>query len=558
VIAGPSFTVGHPERTTVFPNLHVGKVPKVRHSGKALYVCRPDSARLVKKFFDGKQRKLRLSQVKRCRFRNIQAAINHAKSGYRIRILPGVYKEKPSRRVPVGGYEEPPCNNDYVETEGFTNTAPPPAGPRSNDPPVRPDRNYQVKCPNSKNLIEIVGDPRHEPDPQNPIAPKCLQLCHLQVEGLGKNPRQVKIIGDRKKLDVFRVDRANGVVLRNFLVEQSAFNGIDFVEANGFRVQDIVARYNQDYGILSFTSVHGLYNRITAYGNGDSGVYPGSNQKGCDPDPDTGICGDDPGSRSGCGPTTTEIKNSNSYGNTLGYSGTAGNSTYLHYNRFHDNANGISTDSFAAGHPGMPQECAKWVNNKIYSNNHNIFTAKRQSYCGDTPFVKRKRRRVCPQFQVPVGTGIIQAGSNRNLVARNQIWDNWRAGVLLFYVPATLRGDNEASHQQDTSNGNRYIDNKMSTRPGGKVDPNGVDFLWDGAGQGNCADGNKGAHGAATMQSNPLDHLPGCSSPLNTNVWTAGDGTTVPLMASCASWDPKNAPRPPGCDWFDTPPEPQP
>ena len=108
----------------------------------------------------------------------------------------------PSRRVPIGGYQEPPCDNDYVETEGFTNSAPPPVGPRSNDPPVRPDRNYQVACPNSKNLIEVVGDPRPEPDPLNPIEPKCLQLCHLQVEGLGNKPQQVRIVGDRQKLDV--------------------------------------------------------------------------------------------------------------------------------------------------------------------------------------------------------------------------------------------------------------------------------------------------------------------------------------------------------------------
>ena len=61
----------------------------------------------------------------------------------------------------------------------------------------------------------------------------------------------MKIIGDRKKLDVLRVDRADGIVIRNLLVEQSAFNGIDIVETNGFRIQNVVARYNQDYGVLS-------------------------------------------------------------------------------------------------------------------------------------------------------------------------------------------------------------------------------------------------------------------------------------------------------------------
>ena len=54
------------------------------------------------------------------------------------------------------------------------------------------------------------------------------------------------------------------------------------------------------------------------------------------------------------------------------------------------------------------------------------FTNARQHYCADTAFVERRRKIVCPQFQVPVGTGIIEAGANRNLVARNHIYDNWR------------------------------------------------------------------------------------------------------------------------------------
>ena len=119
------------------------------------------------------------------------------------------------------------------------------------------------------------------------------------------------------------------------------------------------------------------------------------------------------------------------------------------------------------------------------------------------------------------------------------------SGVLLFYVPASLRGDDEPTHQQDTSNGNHYMDNVMGKRPNGKADRNGVDFKWDGAGEGNCAEGNKGPGGAATMAPNSL---PKCANA--SPIWLPGDGTTVPLMASCASWDPKSMQRPPGCDWF--------
>ena len=559
VVLLPSLSGAHPERTTTFPDLHTGKVPEVRHSGKAIYVCNKGSRSAIKRAFSGKKEKHRLRQLDRCHHKNIQAAIDDAKSGYRIRILPGKYKEKPSRKIALGSFGKPPCADDYVETEGFTNTAPPPAGPRSNDPPVRPNRNYQVNCPNSKNLIEVVGDTRPEPDPDHPIAPECDQLCNLQIEGLGKKPTQVKIIGDRKKLDVLRVDRANGIVIRNLLVEQSAFNGIDVVETNGFRIQNVVSRYNQDYGVLSFTAVHGLYNQVTAYGNGDSGVYPGSNMKGCDPTGPAagyatkfdGTCGTDPGSRDSCGEPTTEIKNSNSYGNVLGYSGTAGNSTYLHDNRFHDNSAGLSTDSFAQGHPGMPQECVHWTNNDIYSNNVNNFTDERQTYCTDTPFENRKRSVVCPQFQVPVGTGALLAGANRNLIDKNHFYDNWRYGLMLFNVEAAIRNDNDPAHQNDTSSGNQILDNVMGVAPDGKPAPNGDDFLWDSGGQGNCFDGNVGPDGAAaTSAVGPLLACPGSPTFVPSN--PAVQGPLVP----CAAWDPQKLHMPPGCDWFMTPSKP--
>ena len=567
VVSLPALASAHPERTTTFPDLDQGSVPKVRHGGKAIFVCNKGSKARIKRIYKDKRKRerLRMRQLRRCDHRTIQSAVEDAKSGYRIRILPGKYKEKPSRRVAVGSFGNPPCADDYVETEGFSNSAPPPVGPRSNDPPVRPNRNYQVNCPTSKNLIEVVGDPRPEPDPDNPIKPVCLQLCNLQIEGLGRKPTQVKIIGDRKKLDVLRIDRADGIVIRNLLVEQSAFNGIDIVETSGFLIQDVVSRYNQDYGVLSFTAGHGLYNRVTAYGNGDSGVYPGSNQKGCVavgdyPIPGDGTCGSDPGSRDSCGELTTEIKNSNSYGNVLGYSGTAGNSTYLHDNKFHDNSAGLSTDSFAAGHPGMPQECVRWENNEIYSNNDNNFTTERQQYCSRTPFVDRQRKIVCPQFQVPVGTGILMAGANRNLIQNNKIWDNWRYGIFLLTVEAAIRGDQDPTHQTDTSNGNRILANTMGVDPSGNSDPNGSDLIWDGGGQGNCFAGNSGPGGAAATvapQVIGFDQIGACpGSPAYLPAQPAVQGAQVP----CAAWDPnvESLQNPPGCDWFMTPPEPQP
>ena len=111
--------------------------------------------------FSGKKERHRLRQLDRCNHKNIQDAVEDAKSGYRIRILPGKYKEMPSRRVAVGSYGNPPCADDYVETEGFANEAPPPAGPRSNDPPVRPQPELPGQLPD---LEEPDRGRRRSPD----------------------------------------------------------------------------------------------------------------------------------------------------------------------------------------------------------------------------------------------------------------------------------------------------------------------------------------------------------------------------------------------------------
>ena len=44
---------------------------------------------------------------------------------------------------------------------------------------------------------------------------------------------------------------------------------------------------------------------------------------------------------------------------------------WAHHNRFYDNATGIATDSLFPGHPGLPQDHARWSSNLIYDNNEN-------------------------------------------------------------------------------------------------------------------------------------------------------------------------------------------
>jgi hypothetical protein len=559
----PQLASSHPERPTSFPEQNgvppKSEIPTFRSSGPYLVVCKPGSAAVLRKEYKGAQLRHRLRILKRCKFADIQPAVDAAKSGDRVIIMPGRYEEMASRKVPFGAYHDgSKCGDDYAVTEGFGNTAPPPAGPRSNDPPVRPNRNFHLKCPNAHNLIMIAGDSRPETNVQSPSVPECNQRCNLQIEGYGKEPEDVLIVGDRKKTDVIRADRAWGLYLRNFAVEQASFNNIDVVETSGFRISRVVSRYAQNYGILTFTSVNGVYDHDVAYGNGDSGLYPGSTEKGCDVTPNAyATCNSlvkDQYQQQGCQRYSIEIRDSESYGNTLGYSGTAGNSTWVHDNKFHDNATGLTTDSFAAGHPGMPQECVKWENNDIYSNNNNVFSAERQDYCAKTPFPVRKVELVCPQFQSAVGTGILIGGGNRNLIRNNRIYDNHRWGMFLIGVPASLRNDNDPDHQRDTSNGNRFMSNTMGKAPDGSTSLNGLDVEWDGQGVGNCWQGNtSGGNSSTTLRSDPAS-LPDCPG---SAIYRESNPKVLIQNAPCTAWDPYKMPNPPGCDWFTTPPKPK-
>ena len=518
----PAAAAGHAERSTYYPDGSAGKRPEYRTTGRALVVCKPDSRRLIKASWSGhsarntKQRKRLTRLMRKCRFRHIQAAVDAAQTGDRIMLMPGTYREEPSRAIPV---KDPKCAGDqYWESSGDNH---------QEDGRV-PTFLHQHDCPNARNLIAIIGDSLDEDR-------VCDHKCNLQMEGLGRRARDVVIEGDRLKPDVIRADRADGFALHNVTVEQGAYNNIDLVETNGFRLTKIVTRWAKNYGALTFTSDNGLYDNVEAYGSGDSGVYPGSGPEGH------------------CARYGIEVTRVNSYGNTLGSSGTAGNGTWYHDNRMHDNATGVALDSFAPGHPGMPQDCSKWTSNDIYSNNVNPFVDDRDAYCNDVPFDKRRKDVVCPQFIAIVGAGFMWYGVNKNIVENNRIYDNWRSGMRLFWVPATLRGDNDPSDQNDTSNGNRITGNSFGIAPDGSAAPNGQDVLWDEQGVGNCWEGNQTATGKPLTSDPPS--LPDCasggsSSPVSNAVKTAAE-------APCVQWNPRTNPDPPGCSWFTSPPRPE-
>ncbi|MGH2978572.1 MAG: right-handed parallel beta-helix repeat-containing protein, partial [Solirubrobacterales bacterium] len=240
----PAGAGAHAERATFFPDPDAADFPGIRSTGPALVVCADDSKQRIKQFH-GKIRARQQRLLKDCEYDSIQAAVNDAQNNMRILVLPGVYEELGSRGPAPAG-----CEDVYERTENgqFALT-------------------YEEhrQCPNAQNLIAILGDTNGDRI--------CDSKCNIQIEGVAPSPDAVQLQGERAKLNVIRADRADGVILRNFTVEFSDFNNIYVLETNGFRIDRVVSGYSREYGILSFTSDHGIYENCETYGNGDSGVY---------------------------------------------------------------------------------------------------------------------------------------------------------------------------------------------------------------------------------------------------------------------------------------------
>ncbi|MGA8850454.1 MAG: right-handed parallel beta-helix repeat-containing protein [Aeromicrobium sp.] len=535
----------HEEREAGFPD-GKGTVPKYLGLSNSRYkvVCTSSSKKLIAKMPKGSLRTRNQQLLKSCRHRSIQDAVNAiTKTKTSVYILPGTYTESKYANSKPTGYcgSIKTASKDPIDTGQYIGSLTGEQSPEYGDGPVALSYPDQVRCPHNLNLIALLGDKT----PQDSSIQCNNALCGTQLIGTGRRPSDVLIDNKFSKLNAIRADRVGGVYLRNFTVQQAEFNAIYVLETDGFTIDKIVARANDEYGILAFASDHGLIKDVDAYYNGDSGIYPGS---ASDLNADS---------------TTTEVKryaveirDSRSHDNTLGYSGTAGNSVYAHGNKFYDNATGIATDSLFPGHPGLPQDHARWSRNEIFSNNENYSTKYVDTGICAKPMKERgyMNGTVCPVVPTPVGTGVLIAGGNFNMTDNNHIYDNWRFGTMQIWVPAPLRDEYDPEKLFDTSHGNQVFGNKLGITPSGKIAHNGLDHWWDDQGVGNCWEKNTSSRGTPTNNF-VIDPGP-CAG---------GGSKLVPGLAvkdagflTCSQYD-RSDPvwkHPPQCQWFDSPSKP--
>ena len=558
--AGPG--AAHEERPAVFPD-GSGHVPNFRgyHNPRSRVVCRPASARKIAAMPNGKVKQRNLRLLERCSFHSIQSAIDSVRKRHTsVYILPGKYREKrwasdkrshycshlgTASKAPLKASEyigsiSSPDPGTAVDTRTDGDHAHR-AAPDGTTNPIALSYADQRACPHNLNLIAVFGD---ETPGNNSI--RCdSRFCGIQLVGTGRRMTDVIINNRFKKLNGIRLDRAGGAVVSNLTVQQSEFNALYVLETDGFLLDRITARGNDEYGILAFASDHGVIQRSDTYFNGDSGIYPGSGS-------DLNANND----KLEAVRYAIEIRDNLSHDNTLGYSGTAGNSIWAHDNHFFNNATGIATDSLFPGHPGLPQDHARWSHNQIYSNNSNYYRQYVDTGICAKPMKDRGyiRGTVCPVVPTPVGTGVLIAGGNFNSTDHNWIYDNWRYGTMQFWVPAPLRDEMDPQKLYDTSHDNHTTANVMGIAKDGSVHHNGLDHWWDDEGGGNCWQGNTYSRGVQT--DNFTAPPPSCDA--GGSLFTPGLPVKDAGFLSCSEYD-RNDPslrHPPGCEWFDGPTKP--
>lgn len=225
---------------------------------------------------------------------------------------------------------------------------------------------------------------------------------------------------------------ADGVAVENLTARHFTLNGFYWTGVEGFRGSYLTAYNNGDYGVYAFDSHDGLLEDSYASGHPDAGFYVGQ-----------------------CYPCRTIIRNVVSEHNALGYSGTnAGGELYLVESEWRENMAGIVPNTLDT-ELLPPERETTIVGNFILHNQNDSAPAKPIAW---------------PAF----GAGILVAGGVDNVIERNAILSH-RYGILI--LPSS-------DEHFWPSTGNRISDNrlKMSSR---------ADLAagWPGVRR-NCFDGN--------------------------------------------------------------------
>ena len=315
-----------------------------------------------------------------------------------------------------------------------------------------------------------------------------------------------------------RVLGAGGVAIENMTARNYTFNGFFWTGVDGYRGSYLTAYRNGDYGVYAFDSVNGLFEHSYAAGSPDAGFYIGQ-----------------------CYPCDAVIDDVHSEHNGLGYSGTnSGGNLLIVNSRFNNNRAGIATNS-GTYELCYPQRESTIVGNLVYSNNQ-----------PDTPAID--------DAIFVMGAGIVLSGGVRDTVSRNRAWDHDRFGIVLAPFPEEQSLDDQPSQEEWDTPCAETRDDPVSSAPqellvwdarenvvtdnvveDSRIADIGVVSVSDASTLANCFAGNTFSTTAPT----DLETLAPCDGE-GEGDWTAGAPDLGALLAASEDF-------PPSVDFQDAP-----
>jgi hypothetical protein len=342
---------------------------------------------------------------------------------------------------------------------------------------------------------------------------------NIVIRGLDRNT--VILDGNFELDNGIRVVGANGVALENMTAMNYTKNGFFWTGVTGYRGDYLTAWRNGDYGVYVFDSVGGVIDHSYGAGSPDAGVYVGE-----------------------CYPCDSLINHFVSEHNGLGYSGTnSGGNMIIVNSIFRRNRAGVVPNS-GSYELCYPERKTTIIGNLVYDNNQ-----------PDTPAID--------VAILAMGNGILSAGGVQNIIERNRVWNHNKTGIGL--VPFLEEDPNDSLPDKsawDTTcadskklmpvqpDGALLWDSQDTTVRGNVLEDNRrADIAVGSAGSdlwtlGNCFEGNT----FTTSAPLDLEKLAPCGSPLSKDAgdWTAGDLNVITWLADQAT-------APPSVDWKTAP-----
>lgn len=232
---------------------------------------------------------------------------------------------------------------------------------------------------------------------------------YLTIRGTDRNTTILD--GEYHLPNGVHVAEADGVVVENLTTRHYLLNGVYWNGVQGYRASYVTAYANGDYGIYAFDSVWGRVDHSYAAGNPDSGFYIGQ-----------------------CYPCHAVITDVIAVDNAVGYSGTnAGGDLWIVNSEWADNMAGIVPNTLDS-EKLAPQRGATIAGNWVHHNNNIDAPAK-------------------PLQTVALGIGIVVTGGLDNEIHGNRVENHGAYGIAVFpIIDANLW----------LSGGNRVRDNAIS------------------------------------------------------------------------------------------------